>query len=66
MDLISSKLHPKGQTCKTNEFHEDLTSFCEKNRTLKAFNCLKTCKENAPKMLETKTSSFFRDDTYKG
>ena len=66
MDLNSTKLYPKVQKNKTNKFHEDLMSFCEKNRTLKAFNCLKACKENAPKMLETKTSSFFRDDTYKG
>ena len=66
MDLISSKLHPKGQTCKTNEFHEGLTSFCGNNGTLKVFKYLKACKENAPKMLEKKIPSFFKDASYKG
>ena len=66
MDLISSNFHPKGQTCKTNEFHEGLTSFCGNNGTLKASKYSKACKENAPKMLEKKTSSIFEDATYKG
>ena len=66
MDLTPSKLHPKGQKNKTNELHEDLSSFCGNNGTLEAVKCLKACKENAQKILEMKTSSFFKDAAYKG
>ena len=66
MDLISSKLHPKGRKNKTNKFHEDLSSFCGNNGTFKAFNYLKACRANAPKMLENKTLRIFEDATYKG
>ena len=66
MDLTYSKLHPKGQKSKTNEFHEDLSSFFGNNGTLEAFKYLKACKNNAPKMLEKKTLSIIEDATYKG
>ena len=66
MDLTPSKLHSKGQKIKTNEFHEDLTSFCGNNWTLKAFKYLKACKANAPKILEKKSSTIFKHATNKG
>ena len=66
MDLTSSKLHHEAQKNKTNECNEDLMSFCGNNGTLKVFKYLKACKENAPKILERKTSSFFKYASYKG
>ena len=63
MDLTSFKLHPKS---KTNEFHEDLSILRGKNEALKAFNYLKACKTNAPKMIEKKTFTVFKHITYKG
>ena len=66
MDLTYSKLHPKGQKSKTNEFHEDLSSFFGNNGTLEAFKYLKACKNNAPKMLQRKLLSIIEDSTNKG
>ena len=66
MDLTSSKLCHKGQKYIANEFHEDLTTFSGKNEALKAYEYLKACKVNAPKMLEKKTFTVFKDATYKG
>ena len=58
MDLTSSKHY--------HEVQKDLTSFSGKNEASKAFNYLKACKVDAPKMLEKKTFTVFKDATYKG
>ena len=66
MDSTSFKLYHEPKKNIANEVHKDLTSFSGKNEALKAFNYLKTCKVNAPKMLEKKTFTVFKDATYKG
>ena len=60
MDLTSSKLRHKARKNKESEVHKDLKRFCGKNEAFKAFECLKNCKANAPKMLILENKTFLR------
>ena len=66
MDFTSSKLYHEDHKNIANKDHKELTSFTHKDEALKAFKYLKSCKVNAPKMLEKKTFDVFKDATYKG
>ena len=65
MELTSSKLYHEARKNMANGVHKDSTSFCEINEVLKLFK-LKKFKANAPKMLDNKNFSAFKDATYKG